>query len=180
MHQSPHIYIYIYIAPPPNIQAPHPTQIYIYIYIYIYTHTHIHSPYKHICIPIYGLHKTLSDPSIIIWWRLYWLHNCCFVFYGSTSILHLYSLCKILLWLLMLMTSVEGNPKSPFSIATTPKCTPFPGLLHFALDPHLMLSAKQGGIKYYFLSLWNDLTWDWTRSPGPLANTLLIRPMARF
>ena len=25
-----------------------------------------------------------------------------------------------------------------------------------------MLSAKQGGIKYYFLSLWYDSTWDWT------------------
>ena len=24
-----------------------------------------------------------------------------------------------------------------------------------------MLSVKQGGIKYHFLSLWNDLTWDW-------------------
>ena len=25
-----------------------------------------------------------------------------------------------------------------------------------------MLSVKQGGTKYYFLSLWYDLTWDWT------------------
>ena len=25
-----------------------------------------------------------------------------------------------------------------------------------------MLSAKQGGIKYHFLSLWYDSTWDWT------------------
>ena len=39
--------------------------------------------------------------------------------------------------------------------------TPFPGLLHFTLDPYpIMLSAKQGGIKYHFLSLSNDLTWD--------------------
>ena len=39
--------------------------------------------------------------------------------------------------------------------------TPFPGLLHFTLDPYLiMLSIKQGGIKYHFLSLWYDLTWD--------------------
>ena len=29
--------------------------------------------------------------------------------------------------------------------------TPFPGLLYFTLDPYLiMLSVKQGGIKYYF------------------------------
>ena len=26
----------------------------------------------------------------------------------------------------------------------------------------IMLSVKQGGIKYYFLSLWYDSTWDWT------------------
>ena len=42
-----------------------------------------------------------------------------------------------------LSTVVEGNPKAPFSIATTPKCwegaTPFPGLLHFALDPYLTM-----------------------------------------
>ena len=38
---------------------------------------------------------------------------------------------------------------------------PFPGLLHFTLDQYLiMLSVKQGGIKYHFLSLWYDSTWD--------------------
>ena len=32
--------------------------------------------------------------------------------------------------------------------------TPFPELLHFILDPYLiMLSVKQGSIKYHFLSL---------------------------
>ena len=42
--------------------------------------------------------------------------------------------------------------------------TPFPGLLHFTLVPYLiMLSVKQGGIKYHFLSLWYDSTWDWTQ-----------------
>ena len=25
-----------------------------------------------------------------------------------------------------------------------------------------MLSAKQVGIKYYLLSIWYDLIWDWT------------------
>ena len=67
-----------------------------------------------------------------------------------------------------LATIVEGNPKDPFSIATTPRCRggrySFPGLLYFTLDPYLiMLSVKQGGIKYHFLSLWYDLTWDWTQ-----------------
>ena len=41
--------------------------------------------------------------------------------------------------------------------------TPFPGLLHFTFDPYLiMMSVKQSGIKYNYLSLWYDLTWDWT------------------
>ena len=63
-----------------------------------------------------------------------------------------------------LATIVEGNPKAPFSIATTPMCRggrySFPGLLYFTLDPYLiMLSVKQGGIKYHFLEslVWLDL-----------------------
>ena len=60
-------------------------------------------------------------------------------------------------------TLVESGPKAPFSMATTPGvaygATPFPGLLHFTLDPYLiMLSIKQGGIKYHFLSVWYDTT----------------------
>ena len=57
---------------------------------------------------------------------------------------------------LKLATIVKGNQKAPFSIATTPRCrdgtTPFPGLLHhFTLDTYLiLLSVKQGGIKYHF------------------------------
>ena len=50
---------------------------------------------------------------------------------------------------------VESNPKAPFSIATTPRCREgtisFPGLTNFTLDPYLIiLSVKQGGIKYNF------------------------------
>ena len=37
--------------------------------------------------------------------------------------------------------------------------TPFPGLLQFTFDLYLMVSVKQGGTKYYFLSLWFDLGW---------------------
>ena len=47
-----------------------------------------------------------------------------------------------------LATLVEGDPKAPFFIAITPMywggATPFSGLLHFTLDPYLlMLSVKQ-------------------------------------
>ena len=31
-----------------------------------------------------------------------------------------------------------------------------------------MLSVKQRGVKYHFLSLWYDLTWDWT----PISQTI--------
>ena len=73
--------------------------------------------------------------------------------------------CKINVSKVKLANIVEGNPKAPFSIATTPRCMggrySFPGLLYFTLDPYLiMLSVKQGGIKYHFLSLWYDSTWD--------------------
>ena len=61
-------------------------------------------------------------------------------------------------------TIVEGNPKAPFSIATTPRCRgghySFPGLLYFTLDPYLiMLSVKQGGIQIPFFEslVWLDL-----------------------
>ena len=53
------------------------------------------------------------------------------------------------------MTVVEGDPKAPFSIATTP-IVPLCSYL-------IMLSVKQGSIKYYFLSLWYDSTWNWTQ-----------------
>ena len=39
--------------------------------------------------------------------------------------------------------------------------TPFLRLLHFTLDMYrIMLSFKQEGIKYHFLSLWCDSTWN--------------------
>ena len=31
-----------------------------------------------------------------------------------------------------------------------------------------MMSVKKGSIKYYFLSLWYDSTWDWT----PVSRTI--------
>ena len=77
----------------------------------------------------------------------------------------------------------EGDPKAPFSIATTPRYRgehySFPGLLHFTLDAHfIMLSVKQGGIKYHFWVFCMIRPRTEPRSPGPLANTLVIRPIA--
>ena len=57
--------------------------------------------------------------------------------------------------LVKLATLAEGDPKYPFSIATTSRYRgrhySFLQLLHFTLDPYLiMLSVKQGSIKYNF------------------------------
>ena len=70
--------------------------------------------------------------------------------------------------MLLLVTVVEGDQKAPFLIAT-----PFPGLLQFTLDTHLiMLCVKHGGTKYHFLKVFGMTRpgiEPW--SPGPLANT---------
>ena len=91
------------------------------------------------------------------------MHASVYAFY-TYIIIFLY-LCSYIVGYIKLATIAEGNPKAPFSIATTPRCRggrhSFPGLLYFTLDPYLiMLSVKQAGIKYHFLSLWYDSTWD--------------------
>ena len=62
-----------------------------------------------------------------------------------------------------LATIVKGGPKAPFSTATIPRCREghyfFPWIAPLYLDTYLlMLSVKQGGIKYHFLSLWYGST----------------------
>ena len=54
-----------------------------------------------------------------------------------------------------LATIVEGDPKAPFQQlqhqGVGEGATPFPELLHLTLDTyHIMLSVKQGDIKYHF------------------------------
>ena len=54
-----------------------------------------------------------------------------------------------------LATVVEGDKKTPFSIATTPRCwrgrQVFLWIAPFTLDTYLiLLNIKQGGIKYHF------------------------------
>ena len=59
-----------------------------------------------------------------------------------------------------MLTVVEGNPKAPFSLVTGLSCGGghyyFPWIVPFysRYIPYLIiLSLKEGGIKYYFLSL---------------------------
>ena len=71
-----------------------------------------------------------------------------------------------------LVTLVEGDPKAPFSIATTLRCRgrcysiPWFAPLYTWFLPYK--SVKQGAIKYYFFSLWYDSTWDWTQVSQPI------------
>ena len=59
--------------------------------------------------------------------------------------------------------------------------TPFPGLLHFTLDPYLiMLSVKQGGIKYHFWAFGMTRPGIEPWSSGLLVNSLLNWKMVIF
>ena len=105
-------------------------------------------------------------------WQKHYEGSFCFIQWcGKLSYLHFFFPCTVVK--VKLATIVEGDPKAPFSIATTPRYRggrySFPGLLYFTLDPYLiMLSVKQGGIKYHFLSLWYDSTRDWTQVSRPI------------
>ena len=76
-----------------------------------------------------------------------------------------------------LVTLVEGDPKAPFSIATTLRCRGgrYSIPKSVSLYPYLIvLSVKQGGIKYHFWVIGITRPEIELRSLGPLANTLLI------
>ena len=40
-----------------------------------------------------------------------------------------------------------------------------------------MLSVEQGGIKYHFLSLWYNSTWDWTPVSRVIGEHFTTKPM---
>ena len=117
--------------------------------------------------------------NCIWWWGFSFTHasypfpletSGSFFKFGSFLFIYLFIFLNSIFYLfirsLHMATLVEGKTKAPFSITTTPRVVlrsvgtaPFPGLLHFILDPYLiMLSVKQWGIKYHFLNLWYDST----------------------
>ena len=113
------------------------------------------------CQYFYALSDGNSGSTILLLWRRISIY--------LASVIHFKSL-------------VEGDLKAPFSIATTPGvregASPFPGLLHFTLDPyHVMLSVKKGGIKYHSLSLWYDSIWDWNPVSRTIGETFFYLPM---
>ena len=81
-----------------------------------------------------------------------------------------------------MVTVVEGDPKAPFSIATTLRCREgrhyFPWIAPLTLYQYLiMLNVKQG-IKYHFFSLTRPEIEPQSR--GLLANTLTTAQISYF
>ena len=71
--------------------------------------------------------------------------------------------------------------KKWFRIQISSNATPFPGFLHFTLDPYLIiLSVKQGGIKNHFTVFNMSRPGIELRSLGPFVRTLFIRAMAQL
>ena len=71
----------------------------------------------------------------------------------------------LIIYIYKLATVAEVDSKIPFSIAATPRFRErryfFPWIASLTFDPYIvMLNVKQGGIKYYFFSLWYDSTWN--------------------
>ena len=84
---------------------------------------------------------------------------------------------SIYLSIIKLATVGLRNPEAPFPLAAIPRreggCYPFSWIAPLSLVVYLiMLSVKQGGIKYQFFSLWYHWTWDWTSGPRPWVNIL--------
>ena len=77
---------------------------------------------------------------------------------------HLYHTKNKTIYVCVYIVIKEGNPKAPFSIATTLKCRgkhySFPWTAPLTLDLHLiMLRVKEGGIKLLFFEflVWLNL-----------------------
>ena len=98
-----------------------------------------------------------------------------FVYYTKSFIARISTVFKI-----KLVTIVKGNPKVLFSIPTTPKrrggrySIRWINLL-YSWSLFIILSVKQGGIKYHFCVFGMTRPGIEPQSSGPLTNTLLIR-----
>ena len=90
-------------------------------------------------------------------------------FYGISTIVG-YLMPNFVYKYIKLSKVGDDNRERPFHLLLHPGIgegvTPFPGLLHFTLDPYLIMPCvEQGSLKYHFLSLCYDSTWDWFIHP---------------
>ena len=116
---------------------------------------------SHLCMYVYILHSRFEYMNIYIYIIVY---ICIYIYSNWLCYIHKWERqSERQRWL----TVVEGNPKSPFSIANRPTCIgghdSFRSIAPLPFDSYLiMLNTKRGSIKYHLLSLWFNSTWDWT------------------
>ena len=89
----------------------------------------------------------LSADIFLCVWVCVCMHVCEYIYIYIYIFIYIYNLSYL--------TVEKGDLKSPFSIFTTPRswgrCYSFPWIAPCTLDPYsILLSFKQGGIKYYF------------------------------
>ena len=124
---------------------------------HIHTHTHTRSRLRASC----GSSHTEEfwhNETFCLWMTIY------IYIYIYTYIYTLISLSlSIYIYIYMV---VEEDSKAPLSIATTPRSRgglySIPWIAPLYPGPLIVLSVKQGGIKYRFLSLCYNSTCDWT------------------
>ena len=173
-----------------------PSYIYIYIYIYIYMFFLAdHSqrlPFNSYYIEVWGFAPPF--PRLLHTLDLYLImlsvskvvSNTIFWVFGMTqpgiepqsprplvntqlirpmARLYIYTYIHIYFFLL---TIIKGSLFNSYYTEVWEGCSSFTEIAPHPWSYLIMLSVKQGGIKYHFLSLWYDLTWDWT----PVSRTI--------
>ena len=94
------------------------------------------------------------------------------IFFQGYIYIYIYIYIKLATW-------VEVNPKAHFSVPTTPRfwkgASPFPGLLHFTLNPYLiMLCLARRHQVWFFLVFSMTRHGIEPQSPRPMSNTIYI------
>ena len=117
----------------------------------------------------------MQSDSSRIWTCFVWSTSYDRNHYTPNASTHTHTHIKVKLVILF-----EGHPKDPFSIAVRGGATPFPGLLYFTFNSHLLMLCATAASSTIFWVFSMTRTGIEPRSPGPFANTLLIRPMARI
>ena len=139
----------------------------MYVFIWSYTHTHRHTYSQQAnCQKEIGGYQV--DVALKKWFAF---QNTKFQNKGGkTTVLsaptQIAQISKATLYKVKvkLATIVEGNPKAPFSIATTPMCRggrySFPGLLYFTLDSvpyNAECLARRHQVPFFESLVWLDL-----------------------
>ena len=118
---------------------------------------------------VWFLYEMVYQPSWVIWFRMVlWHINHCRLFNAESDLFK---------YKVKLGTVIEGNPKAPFSLATTPRCRG-EGYSLSRINP-LFLDSRpiMLSVKYHFWVFGTSLLGIDTKPPGPSVNNLPTSPM---